>query len=71
MDEGQEPIFIGRGSRPIWHPDGRTIFYIDESGIVQSTDTGFKVFDFAVKGNMSSRPYRFQPEIFFFQDDSR
>ncbi len=71
MEEGQEPIFIGRGSRPIWHPDGRTIFYTDESGIVQSFDTGFKVFDYAVKGNISSRPVRFQPAINFRWDSSQ
>lgn len=71
MDEGQEPIFIGRGSRPVWHPDGRTIFYVDESGIVQSIDTGFKVLDYAVKGNMSVSPVRFQPPIIFLQDSSQ
>lgn len=71
MDEGQEPIFIGRGSRPIWHPDGRTVFYIDESGIVQIVDTGFKVLDYAVKGNISSHPVRFQPSISFPQDNNQ
>lgn len=71
LEEGHEPIFIGRGSRPIWHPDGRTIFYVDERGNVQSFDTGFNALDYSVKGNIGSRPVRFQPAINFLQDGSQ
>jgi hypothetical protein len=71
MESGKEPILIGTGSLPVWHPHGKTIFYIEESsGLYQMISFDFPVEDQVMGGYYSASTIHLQPTL-FFQSASR
>jgi Tol biopolymer transport system component len=65
LEIGKEPISIGKGSQPVWHPDGKTIFYIEESGQYRIFSLDFPAGDQVIGGYFSSSTIHLQPGIYF------
>jgi len=71
MELGKEPILIGKGSHPVWHPNGKTILYVDENGIFQIKDFDIQVKDQAIGGNFTASTIHLQPTMFFTEGNNK
>jgi hypothetical protein len=69
MESGKEPVIIGNGGLPVWHPDGKTVIYLGEDGLYTVKSLDIPVGDQIIGGNFSASTIPFQPRI-FFQDDA-
>jgi hypothetical protein len=65
MELGHEPILIGKGSQPVWHPDGKTLFYVEDGGLYQTESLDVPVEDKVIGGYFSASTIHGQPGIFF------
>jgi len=65
MVVGQKPSLIGKGSNPIWHPNGITIFYTDKNDVEQAVALQTSVTDQFAGGSFGVRSIQNQPKIFF------
>ena len=65
MELGQKPSLIGKGSNPLWHPNGMTIFYTDKNDVDQEVALQTAVIDQFAGGSFGVRSIQNQPKIFF------
>jgi len=71
IDYGKEPILIGKGSKPVWLPDGKNVLYNDERGQIQIVKLNFPVKNQVIGGNFSAITIHLQPDIYFKMGGSK
>jgi hypothetical protein len=71
MELGKEPVLIGKGSKPIWHPNGQTIFYTGENGFYNTKTMNFPMKDHFTGGYFNASTIHLQPDIFFKMGGSK
>ena len=69
LEYGKQPFLIGKGSKPIWLTDGKTIIYYSETEQIQSSTLNFVVKDQIIGGYLSNNVIHLQPDIFFAKED--
>jgi Tol biopolymer transport system component len=71
MELGSSPISIGRGSFPTWHPNGKTICYLDEQGLYQIRELDLQVADQIIGGGFTATTIPLGLEILFNKDNAK
>jgi hypothetical protein len=65
MEYGKAPVLIGKGGKPAWLPDGKTVAYLDENGDVQSYTLDIPLSEKPVGGDLGHSSIVLQPQFFF------
>lgn len=71
MELGSSPISIGIGSFPTWHPNGKTICYLDEQGLYQIRELDLQVADQIIGGGFTATTIPLGLEILFNKDNAK